>query len=88
MSKKIAILADATAPMAAKLRRGLRQCRAGPTWRPGDEAPAPGIGFAGDSGFTISAGVPRISAAIASKALCCEGEVEAFPGSLGVIIRA
>ena len=81
MSKKIAILANATAPTAAK-------CRRGPPWRPGDEDPAPGVGFPGDSGFTISAGVPRISEAIALKALCCEGEVEAVPGSLGVIIRA
>jgi hypothetical protein len=86
MSKKIAILTDATAPMETKLRRDLRQCRGGPPWRPDDEDPAPSIGFAGDSGFTMSASVPRIPDPIA--ALCCEGEVEAFPGSLGVIIRA
>src|ERR1700736_3847355 len=76
MTKKIVILTDATAPMEAKPRRGLRQRRAGAPLGPGA------------SGFTILAGVRRISEAIALKALCCEGEVKAFPGSLGVIIRA
>src|SRR5262249_47495404 len=41
MTKKIAILTDATAPMAANPRRSLRQCRLG-------------AGFPGDSGFAIS----------------------------------
>ena len=76
MTKKIVILTDATAPMEAKPRRGLRQRRAG------------AVLGAGDAGFTMSAGVPRISEAIALKALCCKDEVGAFPGSLGVIIRA
>ena len=80
------MLTDATVPMGAKLRRDLHQCRGGRLWRPDDEDPAPSTGFAGDSDFTISAGFPRISDTIA--ALCCEGEVGALPGSLGVIIRA
>ena len=88
MSKKIVMLTAAIAPMEAKLRRGLRQRRAGLPCRPDDENPGPSIGFPGNSGFTISAGVSRISDAIALKPLCCEGEVEPFPGSLGVIIRA
>ena len=88
MTKKIVILTDAKVPMEAKPRRGLRQRRAGAPCGPGDEDPAPGVGFSGGSGFTISAGVPRISEAIALKALCCEGEVKAFPSSLGIIIRA
>jgi hypothetical protein len=81
-SKKI--VTDATATTAAKPRRSLRQCRVGPPWLPGDKDPATGAKFPGDSGFAISPGAPRISDAIALKALCCEGEV----GALGVIIRA
>jgi len=88
ISKKIVTPTNATAPMEAKLRRDLRQCRGGPSRRPDDEDPAPSTGFAGDSGCTVSAGVPRISDTIAVAALSWDDEVEAFPGSLGVIIKA
>ena len=87
-SKKIATLTAAAAPTAVKPSRGLRQCRAGPPWLPGDKDPATSAGFPGDSGFAISLGAPRISDAIALKALCCEVGVEASPFALGVIIRA
>ena len=83
------IVTDVTAPTAAKPRRGLRQCRVGPPWFPGDKDPAISVGFFGDSGFAISSGAPRISDAIALEALWREGEVKASsPGSLRVIIRA
>ena len=85
-SKKI--VTDATAPTAAKPRRGLRQCRVGPPWFPGDKDPATSAGFSGDSGFAVSSGAPRISDGIALEALCREAEVKASPSSLGVIIRA
>jgi len=85
-SKKI--VTDATAPTAAKPRRGLRQCRVGPPSFPGDKDPATGAGFSGDCGFAIASGAPRILDAIALEALCREAEVKASPSSLGVIIRA